>query len=78
MPHDPKKLLFDLIDACKKIMTFTDGVSYEMFTQSDLIKSAVHMQFVIIGEALMRLRSTDPSLYGRITDADRIIAFPDF
>lgn len=33
------------------------------------------MQFVIIGEALMRLRSTDLALYDRVTDADRIIAF---
>jgi uncharacterized protein with HEPN domain len=33
------------------------------------------MQFIIIGEALMRLRATDPVIYDSIPEADRTIAF---
>ena len=75
MAHDPRKLLFDMIDACKKVTAFTAGLSFEQFTSNDLVKSAVHMQFIIIGEALMRLRATDPVIYDSIPEADRTIAF---
>jgi len=59
MAHDPRKLLFDMIEACKKITAFTAGGSFEQFTSNDLVQSAVHMQCIIIGVALMRLRATD-------------------
>jgi uncharacterized protein with HEPN domain len=75
MAHDPRKLLFDMIDACKKVTAFTAGLSFEQFTSNDLVKSAVHMQFIIIGEALMRLRATDAVIYDSIPEADRTIAF---
>ena len=75
MAHDPRKLLFDIIDACNKVIEFTAGLSFEQFTSSDLVKSAVHMQFIIIGEALMRLRATDAVIYDSIPEADRTIAF---
>jgi uncharacterized protein with HEPN domain len=75
MAHDPRKLLFDIIDACNKVTEFTAGLSFEQFTSSDLVKSAVHMQFIIIGEALMRLRATDSVIYDNIPEADRTIAF---
>ena len=73
--HDPRKLLFDLIDACKKVTAFTAGLSFEQFTSNDLVKSAVHMQFIVIGEALIRLRTIDAVIYNSIPEADRTIAF---
>src|SRR5262245_58292676 len=75
MAHNPRKFLFDIIDACKKIMEFTAGLTFEQFTSNALIKSAVHMQFIIIGEALIRLRTSDPTLYNSLPEADRTIAF---
>jgi uncharacterized protein with HEPN domain len=75
MAHDPRKLLFDIIEACKKVTAFTAGLSFEQFTSNDLVKSAVHMQFIVIGEALMRLRTTDAEIYNSIPEADRTIAF---
>jgi len=33
------------------------------------------MQFIIIGEALIRLRASDAVLYGSLPEADRTIAF---
>ena len=75
MAHDPKKFLFDIVDACKKITEFTAGLAFEQFTANALVKSAVHMQFIIIGEALIRLRASSSTLYNSLPDADRIIAF---
>jgi uncharacterized protein with HEPN domain len=75
MAHDPRKLLFDILEACKNVTEFTAGLSFEQFTSNDLVKAAVHMQFIIIGEALMRLRATDSVLYDSIPEADRTIAF---
>ena len=62
MAHDPRKLLFDIIEACQKIIEFTSGLSFQEFTSNDLVKSAVQMQFIVIGEALTRLRRTDSML----------------
>ena len=75
MARDPRKLLFDIIDACKKVTEFTAGLSFEQFASNALIKSAVHMQFVVIGEALMRLRTSDAVLYDSLPEADRTVAF---
>ena len=75
MAHDPRTLLFDIIEACKKVTAFTTGVSFEQFASNDLVKSAVHMQFIIIGEALMRLRASGSVIYDSLPEADRTIAF---
>ena len=75
MAHDPRKFLFDIIDACKKITEFTAALTFEQFTSNALVKSAVHMQFIIIGEALIRLRASGSTLYNSLPEADRIIAF---
>ena len=75
MAHDPRKLLFDIIDACQKVIEFTAGLSLEQLTSNALVKSAVHMQCIVIGEALIRLRASDSVLYDSLPEADRTIAF---
>ena len=40
-----------------------------------MLRSAIERQFEIIGEALNRLRQTDPVLASRIPDVARIIGF---
>jgi len=66
MAHDPRKFLFDIIDACKKITEFTAGLTFEQFTSNALVKSAVHMQCIIIGEALICLRASSSTLYNNL------------
>jgi uncharacterized protein with HEPN domain len=75
MPHDPKKCLFDIIAACNEIVAFTDGLTIDEFRFNSLVKSGVQMQFIIIGEALARIRATDLGVFNQITQADRIISF---
>lgn len=73
--HDPKKLLWDIVTACVRVTEFCRDVSFEQYRVNALVKSAVQMQLIVIGEALVRLRATDLSSFERITDANRIIAF---
>jgi len=35
MAHDPRKLLFDILDACKNVTEFTAGLSFEQFTSNE-------------------------------------------
>ena len=45
----------DLIDACQKIITFTDGYVEADFRQNELVWSAVAYQMIVLGEATKRL-----------------------
>jgi uncharacterized protein with HEPN domain len=45
----------DLIEACQKIITFTDGYVEADFRQNELVWSAVAYQMIVLGEAAKRL-----------------------
>ena len=45
----------DLINACQKIITFTDGCGEADFRQNELVWSAVAYQMIVLGEAAKRL-----------------------
>jgi uncharacterized protein with HEPN domain len=45
----------DLINACQKIITFTDGYVEADFRQNELVCSAVAYQMIVLGEAAKRL-----------------------
>ena len=48
-----KAYLHDVHKASLHILTFTKELSIEDYSNSELVKSAVERQFVIIGEALV-------------------------
>lgn len=75
MSATPQKLLADILQAGERIQRFVDSVEYEEYVASDLLQSAVERQFMIIGEALARLRRDFPDLYANITDAPQIVGF---
>ena len=54
-------------------MSFVAGVDQSAFQESLLLKSAVERQLEILGEALNRVRRTDPDLARDIPDLDRIV-----
>lgn len=73
MKIETKKLLVDVISACRSIDTFTAGRSFEEYDGADLLRSAVERKFEIIGEALGRLRASDPDAFDRVEDAHAIV-----
>jgi len=53
----------------------TQERSLDIYEQDALIRSAVEPNFEIIGEALNRIRRTDPATAARVPEHDDIIAF---
>jgi Ribonuclease HepT-like len=66
MKLEAKKLLFDVITACRDIVQFTAGKTFGDYLVSELLRSAVERKFGIIGEALVRLRAKDSDTFDRI------------
>jgi uncharacterized protein with HEPN domain len=75
MPHDPRKLLDDVLRAAALILKFTSGRTLETYGSDELLRSAVERQFEIIGEALSRLMKAHASVGAQIGDYRQIIAF---
>jgi len=73
--RDVKKLLFDVENACIRVLKFLEGHSFEDFSGDELLQSAVERQSEIIGEALNQAIAIDRSLSARITNVRRIIDF---
>ena len=75
MPHNPAKLLQDVVDAGEAIRSFVAGKDLADFQGDLLLRSGVERQFEIAGEALRRLEATSPSLTRLIHDFPKILAF---
>jgi uncharacterized protein with HEPN domain len=75
MKLEAKKLLFDVVTACRDIEQFTAGKTLGEYLGSELLRSAVERKFGIIGEALVRLRARDRDTFDRINVSEDAIAF---
>ena len=75
MERDSRTYLLDVRDNCDLILGFVKDTDLEGYKKNDLVKSAVERRFIILGEALNRLKTLDLNLLGNIPDAARIIAF---
>ncbi len=51
MKRDCKLFLHDIIDACRYIKEFVEGIDFEQFSKDEKTSSAVIRKFEIIGEA---------------------------
>jgi uncharacterized protein with HEPN domain len=74
MPHNVPALLEDVRRGATLIQQFTAGRSLTEYRGSELLRSAVERQFIIIGEALSRLEKLDTAT-DQITDHRKIIDF---
>ncbi|MEO7453133.1 MAG: HepT-like ribonuclease domain-containing protein [Fimbriimonadales bacterium] len=74
MRRDTVGSLTDVLQAGTKIREFV-AQSATTGSNDDLYAAAVERQFVIIGEALARIRNKDPETFSRIGDGPKIIAF---
>lgn len=75
MPPESLKLLEDVRAAAAFIVRHTRGKSIDDYLADDLLRLAVERQFEMIGEALVRLRRSDPNTLALIPDHPQIIAF---
>lgn len=75
MRTESKKLLFDVVDACRAIEEFNPGGTLADHSGDRMRRAATERMFEIIGEAMARLRRTDPETLDRLTEASAIIGF---
>lgn len=66
-------LLWDVQNACKRVLQFMEGMSEAEYAEDALVQSAVERQLEIVGEALNALRKSDLKVAERIPDYRRLI-----
>jgi uncharacterized protein with HEPN domain len=67
--------LQDILDACVAIEEVTQGVSLDEYRNRQSIRSAVEREFIIVGEALSRLRAIDEILFKSVSNSRAIVDF---
>ena len=75
MRLETQKHLFDMRQAAELIVRFTESRTFDDYAADPMLRSAVERQLEILGEALGRLKKSDPEIAGKISDYRRIIAF---
>lgn len=75
MRPETAKLLWDAREACRLVLEFTAGRSYDDYEGSALLRSAVERQLEIVGEALRRLSRLDPVTAALVPDLEAVIGF---
>ena len=67
--------LDDLLRASELVQSAISGMTIDQFLGNWEKQSAVERQFMIIGEALIRIRSHEPSVFESIPDSKAIVGF---
>jgi uncharacterized protein with HEPN domain len=75
MNHDPKAYLYDIKQACEEIEQFTEGMAFEEYSANSMVKAAVERKFLVIGEAVARLKREHRAIAERVTEHEKIISF---
>jgi uncharacterized protein with HEPN domain len=75
MRTQTKKLLFDILGAGREIAAFNTGGTLASYSASAMQRAATERMFEIMGEAMTRLRESDPEVLAMITDGAGIIGF---
>jgi len=63
MPRDYRLYLDDILESCRKIRQFTEGMSFQEFERDVKTQDAVIRNFEVIGEAAKRLPEEIRCLY---------------
>lgn len=75
MKDEILKYLLDIREAVSAITKFVEGITFETYTENELIRSGVERKFEIVGEALNRLKTIDQELIEEIREYRSIISF---
>ncbi len=75
MRHDINAYYADIMESIRKIISFIGDSTYQEYSTSNILKSAVERQFEIIGESLGRIDRDYPDKINSISNARSIIDF---
>ncbi len=73
MRADSRAHLWDAVEACRLIREFAAGVTAEVYSSDHMRRAAVEREIEILGEALNRLRRSDPAVGRQIPDLGKIV-----
>lgn len=73
MSGDARECLEHIEQAGRRVIAYTQGVTYGEYLEDDMRSAAVERQLIIIGEALRRLERLDWNTAQQIADRRRII-----
>ncbi len=76
MRLEVKKYLFDIQEAARLILGFTEGLTFKDYSEDPKSRSSVERQFITMGEALSKLARIDPLIASSVSDNfQQIISF---
>jgi len=75
MQNEILKLLHDIKEAASAILNFVSQKNFDDYTRDELLRSGVERKFEIIGEALNRVKTEQPSILERIREYRNIVSF---
>ncbi len=75
MELESRKYLYDMSQAARLLVQFSEGRTFQEYIEDPMLRSAVERQFEILGEALSQLNRRDPATAKRIPEHRRIISF---
>lgn len=75
MKDEVRKCLLDLLAAAEEIEKFIGELSFESYQKDAKTQRAVEMDFLIIGEILIRISNIDESVLDAISSHADIIGF---
>jgi len=75
MNDETRKNLVDILQTSEEIQNFTVAMDFQVYQDSPVTQRAVERDFEIIGEALSRIKRTEPAVLDRISEHHRIIGF---
>ncbi len=70
-----RKLLLDITESSESIMVWCASKTFEEYPSDRKLRRAAEREFQIIGEALNRLKRTDPVVVNKIKDVSGVVAF---
>lgn len=70
-----KGYLWDMAQAVQALQEYTKGKSLSDYLSDKMLRDAVEREFQILGEALLRLKRSDPETAGKIGHTEEIIGF---
>jgi uncharacterized protein with HEPN domain len=75
MQRNVQAYLYDIVTACRHIMSFTSEMTLAAYSSDIRTKAACERMFEIIGESLRRMQTDFPDVFAQIPDAVEMIAF---
>ncbi len=75
MRRDSLGALEHILDAVQNVAHDTAGMTFEEFERDRRARQLVERNFEIIGEAVNRVRTHEPSVASRISSHNQIVAF---